>query len=140
MDNAELVRLVERLGANVVADDWSTGTRYFWNLVRSDPDPVRAISRRYLDMVPSSFTFQHEERFDHVKRLVKSYDVDGVILFVVKFCDPYLFDAPLLLEELKAMGLPVLYLEWEHSLRGIAQLKTRVEAFLEMVGEEDLFD
>jgi benzoyl-CoA reductase/2-hydroxyglutaryl-CoA dehydratase subunit BcrC/BadD/HgdB len=65
---------------------------------------------------------------------VERYDVEGAIIFVLKFCDPHLFDAPLLLETLEALGLPVLYLEWEHSLGGIAQLRTRIEAFLEMIG------
>ncbi len=133
MDNTELIRLVESLGGNVVADDLSTGTRYFWNLVGSGSDPLRAISRRYLSMIPSPFMYQHEDRFKHVKEMVKRYDVEAVIIFVLKFCDPHLFDAPLLVAELKELGLPVLYLEWEHSLSGIAQLKTRVEAFLEMV-------
>ena len=134
MDNTELIKLVENLGGNVVADDLSTGTRYFWNLVGSDPDPLRAISRRYLDLIPSPFMYQHGDRFKHVKEMVKRYQVDGVIFFILKFCDTHLFDAPLLMEQLNELGLPVLYLEWEHSMSGIAQLKTRVEAFVEMVG------
>lgn len=134
MDNTELIRLVEDLGGSVVADDLSTGTRYFWNLVDPAPDPLRALSKRYLDMIPSPFMYQYEERFKHVKKMVKRYDVEGAIIFVLKFCDTHLFDAPLLVEELKELGLPVLYLEWEHSMGGIAQLKTRVEAFIEMVG------
>ena len=134
MDNAELIGLVEDLGGNVVADDLSTGTRYFWNLVGPDADPLRAIARRYLDMIPGPFMYHHEERFQYVKEMVERYDVEGAIIFVLKFCDPHLFDAPLLLETLEASGLPVLYLEWEHTLGGIAQLRTRIEAFLEMVG------
>ena len=134
MDNKELIKLVETVGGSVVADDLCTGTRYFWDLVGSDADPLRAISRRYLDKIPCPFTYQHEDRFKHVKEMVKRYHVDGVIIFVLKFCDTHLFDAPLLIEQLKELGLPALYLEWEHSMSGIAQLKTRVEAFIEMVG------
>ena len=62
------------------------------------------------------------------------WSIEAAIIFVLKFCDTHLFDAPQLTEELKALGLPVLHLEWEHSLSGLAQLKTRVEAFIEMVG------
>jgi len=134
MDNTELVRIVEDLGGNVVADDLSTGSRYFWNLVGPDSDPLRAISRRYLDMIPSPFMYHHEERFSHINEMVRRYHVEGAIIFVLKFCDAHLFDAPLLVEELKELGLPVLYLEWEHSMGGVAQLRTRVEAFIEMVG------
>jgi len=134
MDNTELVRLIESVGGNVVADDWCTGSRYFWNQIDLNGDPLKAIARRYLDKVPSSFMYQHEQRFRHVAELAKRFEVEGVIMFVMKYCDTHMFDAPLLRDELKAMGLPVLYLEWEHSMSGFAGLKTRIEAFIEMVG------
>ncbi len=133
MDNSELLKVVEAVGGSVVADDWCTGSRYFWDLVDSDGDPLRAIARRYLGKIPSSFMFEQEERFKHTIRMAKQFDVEAAIIFVLKFCDTHMFDAPQLMEELKAMGLPVLYLEWEHSLSGLAQLKTRIEAFIEMV-------
>jgi len=134
MDNTELIKIIEAVGGSVVADDWCTGSRYFWNLVDEGDEPLRAIARRYLDKVPSSFMYSHEERFKHVVEMAKRYDVEAAIIFVLKFCDTHMFDAPLLRDELKALGLPVLYLEWEHSMSGIAGLKTRIEAFIEMVG------
>jgi len=135
VDNTELVKLIESVGGIVVADDWCIGSRYFWNNVDlGSRDPLEAIVRRYLNKVPSSFVYMREERFEHVKELVKRFDVDCVAMFVIKYCDTHMFDAPLLRDELKAMGLPVLYLEWEHSMSGFAGLKTRIEAFIEMVG------
>jgi len=134
MDNTELVRLIESVGGSVVADDWCTGSRYFWNLVDSNGDPLKAIARRYLDKVPSSFMYQREQRFSHVAELAKRFKVEAAIVFVIKYCDTHMFDAPFLRDDLKAMGLPVLYLEWEHSMSGFAGLKTRIEAFIEMVG------
>jgi len=135
MDNTELVKLIESVGGTVVADDWCTGSRYFWNNVDlGSSDPLKAIARRYLSKVPSSFMFTREERFRHVAELAKRFGVDGIIMFVIKYCDTHMFDAPHLRDELKVMGLPVLYLEWEHSMSGFASLKTRIEAFIEMVG------
>ncbi|MFQ6087138.1 MAG: 2-hydroxyacyl-CoA dehydratase subunit D [Candidatus Bathyarchaeia archaeon] len=134
MDNSELLKIVEAVGGSVVADDWCIGSRYFWDLVDSDGDPLRAIARRYLDKIPSSFMLENRERFRHTIEMAKQFDVEAAIIFVLKFCDTHMFDAPQLMEELKALGLPVLYLEWEHSLSGLAQLKTRIEAFIEMVG------
>ena len=134
MDNSELLKIVEAVGGSVVADDWCTGSRYFWDLVDSDSDPLRAVAKRYLNKIPSSFMLEHKGRFRHTINMAKQFDVEAAIIFVLKFCDTHMFDAPQLMEELKAMGLPVLYLEWEHSLSGLAQLKTRIEAFIEMVG------
>ena len=133
MDNAGLLRIVEAAGGSVVADDLCTGTRYFWDLGDSDAEPLRAIARRYLDKVPCPFTYQSEDRFKHVMDMVKRYDVEGAIIFVLKFCDTHMFDAPLLKEELESSGLSILYLEWEHAMTGIAQLRTRIEAFIEMI-------
>jgi len=134
MDNTELLRIVEAAGGSVVADDFCTGSRYFWDLIEYDGDPLRAIARRYLGKVPSPYTLQHEERFKHVVEMAKRYNVEGAIIFALKFCDSHLFDAPHLIGELKALDLPVLYVEWEHSMSGLAGLKTRIEAFIEMVG------
>jgi len=133
MDNTEMMKIIEGTGANVVADDLCTGSRYFWDLVNSTADLLHAIANRYLDKIPCPFTVHSEDRFRHTLEMAKKYDVEGAIIFVLKFCDTHLFDAPILVEELKAQGLPVLYLEWEHAMSGIAQLKTRIEAFIEMV-------
>jgi benzoyl-CoA reductase subunit C len=134
MDSSELLEIVEAAGGSVVADDWCTGSKYFWDLVSLEGDPLRAIAKRYLDKVPSSFMLEREERFKHTIEMAKRFDVEAVIIFVLKFCDAHMFDTPQLIEELNALDLPVLCLEWEHSLSGLAQLKTRIEAFLEMVG------
>jgi len=102
--------------------------------VKENGEPVRAIAERYLHKVPCPFMYSSEERFKHVREMVKLFDVEGVLIFSLKSCDVHSFDAPLLAEELRGNeGLPVLCLEWEHSLSGIAQLRTRIEAFIEML-------
>ena len=136
MDNSELLRLIESVGGCVVADDLCTGSRYFWNLVKENGEPMRAIAERYLRKIPCPFMHSSEERFKHAREMAKVYNVKGAIIFTFKFCDVHGFDAPLLAEELREKeGIPVLCLEWEHSLSGIAQLKTRIEAFIEMLEE-----
>jgi benzoyl-CoA reductase subunit C len=133
MDNTKMIEIIESIGANVVADDLCTGSRYFWNLADLTTDPLHAVADRYLNKIPCPFTVHSEDRIKHTLEVAKKYDVEGAIVLVLKFCDTHLFDAPILMEELKAQGLPVLYLEWEHAMSGIAQLKTRIEAFIEMV-------
>lgn len=136
MGNSEILRVIESVGGCVVADDLCTGSRYFWNLVKGDEKPMLAIAERYLRKIPCPFMYSSEERFKHVREMVKLFDVEGVLIFYLKSCDVHSFDAPLLAEELKENeGLPVLCLEWEHSLSGVAQLRTRIEAFIEMFEE-----
>ncbi|UCH31635.1 MAG: 2-hydroxyacyl-CoA dehydratase [Candidatus Bathyarchaeota archaeon] len=135
MDNIDPFKIVESVGGNIVADDLCTGSAYFWDMVGSDTNPIRAITRRYLNKIPSAFMLEQKERFRHTIKMAKQFNVEAAIILVLKFCDAHMFDAPQLANELKEEGLPVLYLEWEHSLSGRAQLKTRIEAFMEMVGE-----
>lgn len=134
MDTPDLLTIVESVGGIAVTDDLCTGTRYFWNLVGADKDPIRAISKRYLNKIPSPFMYdQRQKRLKHIKQLIKDYKVEAVINFLLKFCDTHMFDAPLLTEDLKAEGIPVLNIEYEHTRSGIAPIKTRIEAFIEMV-------
>lgn len=136
MGDSELLRLIESVGGSVVADDLCTGSRYFWDLVKEDGESLMAVAERYLRKVPCPFISSSEERFRRVREMAKLFDVEGVIIFCLKFCDVHSFDAPLLAEELREeKGLPVLCLEWEHSLSGVAQLRTRIEAFVEMLEE-----
>jgi len=134
MDTPDLLTIVESVGGIAVADDLCTGTRYFWNLVGADKDPIRAISKRYLNKIPSPFMHdQRQERLNHIKQLIKEYKVEAVINFLLKFCDTHLFDAPILTQELKAEGIPTITIEYEHTRSGIAPIKTRIEAFIETI-------
>jgi benzoyl-CoA reductase subunit C len=136
MGNSELLRLIESVGGCVVGDDLCIGSRYFWNLVKENEEPMTAIAERYLQKVPCPFMYSSEKKFKHVREMVRLFDVEGVLILSLKSCDVHSFDAPLLAEELRESdGLPVLCLEWEHSLSGIAQLRTRIEAFIEMLEE-----
>jgi len=120
MGSSKMLKLIESVGGCVVADDLCTGSRYFWNLVKENGEPMRAIAERYLCKIPCPFMYSSEERFKHVSEMAKLFDVEGVLIFLA--------------EELREHeGLPVSCLEWEHALSGIAQLRTRIEAFIEML-------
>jgi benzoyl-CoA reductase subunit C len=56
-----------------------------------------------------------------------------------KFCDPHELDTPAIRQALEEAGIKTLFLEFDVTVP-IGQFKVRVEAFLEMLGEEDLFE
>ena len=74
-----------------------------------------------------------EERFGHIGRFIKDYNVNGVILFVYKYCDPYGFEVPATKSYIESLDIPVLYLEDEDTMSSIGRLKTRIQAFLELM-------
>ena len=135
MDTPNLLNITETVGGIAVTDDLCTGTRYFWNLIdEAEKDPIKAISKRYLNKIPSPFMHDYrQERFNHIKQLIKDYKVEAVINFLLKFCDTHMFDTPILTEQLQTQDIPILNIEYEHTRSGIAPIKTRIEAFIEMV-------
>jgi benzoyl-CoA reductase subunit C len=138
-DDIAFIRMVESCGATFVVDDHCTGTRYFWNNVERDGDLLRSIAQRYVQRVPCpSKDWPNRTRVEHVLRLAKEYGVQGAIVMQQKFCDPHEIDIPALIKALNGAGIKTLFLEFDVTVP-IGQFKVRVEAFLEMLGGEDLF-
>ena len=60
--------------------------------------------------------------------------MNAVILQVIRYCDTHEYDAPDVRDYLQGAGLPVLHLERDYGATGLAPLRTRIQAFLEMIG------
>ena len=143
VDNVEFIKIVEDSGANVVVDTLCNGTRD--NLPRTDSgdDPMSALADRYLDKVNCPRTYREnkgqdlqkdlESRFGDIGFYAREFKVDGAILYVYRYCDPFGFEVPARKAYFESMKLPLLYLEDEYSAGTIGQLKTRIQAFLEMI-------
>ena len=142
IDDVAIIDAIEGAGAHLVMDDLSIGSKMYWTDVDVTPDPIQGIAERYLRKlkIPTTFvgggnTYQEnlEARFGHMKQFIKDFKVDGAILFIYKYCDPYGFDVPVMKSFIETGGTPVLYLEDEYSTSTLARVKTRIEAFLEMI-------
>jgi benzoyl-CoA reductase subunit C len=139
-DDTEFIAMVEDLGSRIVIDDHCTGTRYFYEKVNTNGDALASIAERYVKRVPCpSKDWPQRTRLDHIIKLAKEYDVQGAIVMQMKFCDPHELDTPAIKEALENdVGIPTIFLEFDVTVP-IGQFKTRVEAFLEILREEDLF-
>lgn len=133
MDNPHIPWLIEECGARVVGDDLCSGTRQFWDTVERAADPLTDLSRHYLNRTPCPRMKDASKRFDQVIRMIDEFRVDGVIFYTLKFCDPFLFDVPLLKERLDEKGIPALRLEGDYTPGTLGRVKTRIEAFIEML-------
>ncbi len=134
VDTPIFPKIVEEAGGQLVVDDLCFGSRYFWDEVAEDGDPLQALSHRYLEKTHCAcIPMPRDSRYDFMRKLIKDYRVDGVVFFGQKFCDPYAYDFPDHKPRLEKDGIPVLILEVEHASVGAGQLKTRVQAFVEMI-------
>ena len=135
LTNPEFIKSIEELGVIVTTDELCTSTRYW-----SDPvvlegavSPLAAIARRYLSNFPCARMYPSTERFDRIVKLAREAKADGIISETIRYCVPYAHDIPLLSDRLKSEGIPLLTLDVEYGTSGSGQIRTRVQAFLEMV-------
>lgn len=136
--NWKLHHIIETSGAAVVCEEMCTGTRYFENLVDESVTTLegqfQALSERYMKNNCACFT-PNPGRVADIVRLAKEYQVDGVIDANLKFCTLYDVEKSSVAEALEAEGIPVLGLETDYTDNDAGQLRTRIQAFVEMLGE-----
>jgi benzoyl-CoA reductase/2-hydroxyglutaryl-CoA dehydratase subunit BcrC/BadD/HgdB len=123
------------VGARVVADDYAAIGR---RVLRQPPTPVDDPWETLVDLAwagppcPTRGAPQ-KTRLDYLETLFRRSGARGLIIHVVKFCEPELFDVPPIRERFAAKGVPVLTLESELERELSGQTLTRLEAFVEMV-------
>jgi len=136
----ELLEMIESCGAVIVDDDLFTGYRYISTDVPETGDPCDGLTRWYFDRnnnVPCSTRAQ--KTVDWETYLVKSIEqsgAGGVIILMVKFCEPHMLYYPELRKELDRCNIPHLLIETEHEGLPLESLRTRVEALLERVNRD----
>ncbi len=135
--NWKLHNIIETSGAAVVCEEMCTGTRYFEHLVDEEADTLdaqfQALSERYMKNNCACFT-PNPGRIDDIVRLAEEYHVDGVIDANLKFCTLYDMEKSSVAAALEERGIPVLGLETDYADNDAGQLRTRIQAFVEMIG------
>lgn len=134
--NWKVPHIIETSGAVIVAEELCTGMRYFENEVLEEGPDINTlmenIADRYLGINCAVFT-PNTGRLERLLELVKEYKADGVIHCALSFCDPYAVEANRVEKTLKEENIPVLKIETGYDREDVGQLKTRVEAFIEMI-------
>ena len=127
------VDALDDAGAVIVADDLAgCGRRLYAGGVSLDP--YRRMAERLLSGPPDPMLGRPiSERVDHLVHLARTTGARGVVFLVVKFCEPELFDLPLVRWRLKEVGLPSIAIEIELNDAHPLQAMTRIEAFVEML-------
>lgn len=132
----KVVRLLEECGGSVVCFESCSGIKTLEYLVDEDEqrDPLEAIAERYL-RIPCSCMSPNEGRFELIGKLIDEYRADGVVDLTWQACHTYNIEGELIRRYVKDnFGLPCLQLETDYSTSDLEQLKTRITAFIEMLG------
>jgi benzoyl-CoA reductase/2-hydroxyglutaryl-CoA dehydratase subunit BcrC/BadD/HgdB len=130
----EILALLDELKIRVGDDDLLACGRRYLVPPSQAKDPFEALAESYFHMPPcTTRNSPIRERLEDLINKVEGSNAKGVIFWIVKFCEPELFDMPHLIEGLKKRGLPTLVIDVEPNQELTGQLTTRIEAFGEMI-------
>jgi benzoyl-CoA reductase subunit C len=138
MPDEEAFDLLERSGCRIVGDSLCTASRQIVPMDWSDGgDPFMQLAGVLLARPPCARTVAPDLPGRLAAITVEEARRCGAraaIAHVMKFCDPYLARLPAVSRVLGEAGLPLLVLEGDCTLRSLGQSRTRIEAFVEMLG------
>jgi benzoyl-CoA reductase/2-hydroxyglutaryl-CoA dehydratase subunit BcrC/BadD/HgdB len=134
--NWKLHHIVESSGAIIVGEESCTGSRFYNELIPEGignlEDMLTALADRYLKTNCACFT-PNTERLDDIIKMARDLKADGVIHYNLQFCHTYANEAVQVDRALAEAGIPLLRVETDYSDEDAGQLKTRIDAFLEML-------
>lgn len=136
LPNWKLHSIIESLDAEVVVEETCTGTRYFEGEVSEKGETleelIKNLADRYLNINCACFT-PNTGRIEDIIKYTKEYEADGVIDTNLSFCHTYAVEHRDVEAKLKEKNIPIMHIETDYSTEDSGQIKTRVEAFLEMI-------
>jgi len=128
----KVLKIIEESGAAIVYIENCSGMKQYLHDVATTGSPLDAIADKYL-ATPCSCMSPNPGRLELLANLAKEYHADGVVDITWVGCHTYNVESRVLKDYLAKHGnVPLLQIETDYSQGDAGQIKTRVEAFLEM--------
>jgi benzoyl-CoA reductase subunit C len=131
--DAQLEKLIEDLGANVVIDELDNGTSYVWNEVIPQKDRFLALAHRYLERPHHAIKDNNwRRRPEHIFRLYEDWQADCVLIAKQIYCHPHGTDNYAVWKLLRERHIPYHFFERDSTLPK-TETSMRINALLSMV-------
>jgi benzoyl-CoA reductase/2-hydroxyglutaryl-CoA dehydratase subunit BcrC/BadD/HgdB len=152
IDEERLWEIFDELDCKISADDLCSTSRYFENITLSgnfsdifgrkqEPQNEEISIERLLRDIAIRQLFKPQcmrmanlnDKIEEINKNIIKNKIKGIIYISQKFCDNTLLFYPLLREKLNEKNIPSLFIEIEHNNLSVGQIKTRIQAFLEII-------
>lgn len=132
----KLVDIITDLGGKIVGDDLWSGILPYLELEIDEPT-VAGVALGYLNRTPHAalpyLELKTDRRLQKLQELIRSTKADGVIYHTLRYCDPFSFKALETKQVLAESDIPLMEIHTEYAGSDVQAIRTRVEAFLEML-------
>jgi len=147
LDDTDIMGIFEAK-ANVVMNESCGGIRAYRGEVKLTADPLQGLADYYLNEITCARMFRQtapgetrkdyvrdlQSRFGYLKGIIRDWKINGAIMLLVRYCDPFAFEMPSLKDYFDSIGVSSTYIEYDYTTGALAPMRTRVEAFLETIG------
>ncbi len=133
----EIFQWMDEAGIFVAGDDLAVGSHYFSYGIEGDGDALNALAQSYFERIPNALVEGPEDRLSFILKKVQENGIQGVIFVHLKFCEPLAFECPDIKKGLDQNGIPNLLIETELHGYNAGQIKTRLQAFVEILGSKE---
>jgi benzoyl-CoA reductase/2-hydroxyglutaryl-CoA dehydratase subunit BcrC/BadD/HgdB len=131
----KILELIEAAGGEVVVEELCEGMRYYWHHIENNGDPLQSLANGYLrDRVPCAFMRSStKKRFDFALSLIIDFNVSGVIWYELQCCETYDQESYFFNKKMREQNIPMLIVESNYDISDVGPLRTRIEAFIELI-------
>jgi benzoyl-CoA reductase/2-hydroxyglutaryl-CoA dehydratase subunit BcrC/BadD/HgdB len=135
IDHPLITDVVEKAGGIIVVDDTCIGTRSYWRHVPENEKQFDSLTQAYFTdfICPKLIRKSDASRFQYLADLAKEFNVQGIIAYLLNYCDLHKFDVPDIKDYMSSAGYPVLIIEDDYTMSASATTQNRVQAFVEML-------
>ena len=135
--NFKIPSIIEESGGIIVFDELCSSNRILNDPVIVDEtnmqELIRALAERYFFPCTCPCFSPNDERILRLKEAITNYNIEGVVYHTLRGCHLNNIEATKIELVLEGMGMPMLKLESEYDEGDVEQIRTRVEAFVEMI-------
>lgn len=128
------IKAIEDNGGVVVAMENCVGAKQYDRLIDEDAEDIwEATAYRYLQIGCSVMT-PNPNRYDLLGRTIDEYKADGVLEMTLQACHTYNVESKSIEKFCtEKKNVPYFHVETDYSTADVAQLNTRIAAFIEML-------
>lgn len=135
--NFKLLEIMEETGCYVGADILCSAYGHLFDPVQIDEETetgiIRTLTLKYIAPSICPCFLGVDKMINAVVENVEKYHLDGVVYYNLRLCNVFEMNIPVIRRVLKDRGIPFLALKTDFSREDTGQLKTRLEAFMEML-------
>lgn len=128
----ELLDILEFYKIGVVADDLAQESRQFRTDAPYYGGAMESLAKMWQVHDGCSLAFDpFKSRAQMLVEMVRAANADGLIVGLMKFCDPEEYDVPILMTACEEAGIPMLVVEIDQQTTACEQVRTRIQGFVE---------